>query len=130
GFTRSEVPDVNLLVGKQLEINGNLKVGNLSEAVQVTAESSPLISVRTTTVAHNVTAEEFDRMPKGRTFQGVATTSPSVNSGDIENGFQVNGASGAENAFIIDGVTTNSLIHGGAREDAVFEYLQEIQVKT
>src|SRR5262249_37056074 len=99
-------------------------------AVQVTAESAPLISLRTTTVAHNVTAEEFDRMPKARSFQGIATTSPSVNTGEIENGYQVNGASGAENAFIIDGVMTNSLIHGAAREDAVFEYLQEVQVKT
>jgi outer membrane receptor protein involved in Fe transport len=130
GFTRSEVPDVVLLLGKSLEINMTMKVGNLSEAVEVTAESAPLISLRTTTVAHNVTAEEFDRMPKARSFQGVATSSPSVNAGDIENGYQVNGASAAENAFIIDGVVTNSLIHGGARQDAVFEYLQEVQVKT
>jgi outer membrane receptor protein involved in Fe transport len=130
GFTRSEVPDVVLLLGKSLEVNMTMKVGNISEAVQVTAEMAPLISLRTTTVAHNVTAEEFDRMPKARSFQGVVRSSPSVNSGDIENGYQVNGASAAENAFIIDGVVTNSLIHGGARQDAVFEYLQEVQVKT
>ena len=39
-------------------------------------------------------------------------TAPSVNSGEIEGGFQVNGASGAENAFTVDGVVTNSLING------------------
>src|SRR4029453_15427315 len=39
-------------------------------------------------------------------------------------------ASGAENSFTIDGVTTNSLINGASRQDAVFEYLQEVEVKT
>ncbi len=53
-----------------------------------------------------------------------------MNSGEIEGGFQVNGASGAENQFNIDGVSTTSLINGKSRQDAVFEILQEVQVKT
>jgi hypothetical protein len=53
-----------------------------------------------------------------------------VNSGDIEGGFQVNGASGAENVFTVDGVVTNSLINGSSRQNTVFEYIQEVQVKT
>ena len=69
-------------------------------------------------------------MPKGRSFQSIALTAPSVNSGEIEGGFQVNGASGAENAFTVDGVVTNSLIDGRSRQNTVFEYLQEVQVKT
>jgi hypothetical protein len=81
-------------------------------------------------IAHNVTAEEFDRMPKGRSFQSVAMTAPSVNSGIIEGGLQVNGASGSENQFTVDGVATNSLLNGQSRQDTVFEYLQEVQVKT
>jgi hypothetical protein len=81
-------------------------------------------------VAHNVTAEEFDRLPKNRTYQSIAMMASSVNSGEIEDGLQVNGASGAENAFTIDGVMTNSLIHARARQNAAFEYLQEVQIKT
>ena len=69
-------------------------------------------------------------MPKARSFQGIALTAPGVNSGEIEGGFQVNGASGAENSFTVDGVVTNSLIDGRSRQDTVFEYLQEVQVKT
>jgi hypothetical protein len=48
---------------------------------------------------NNVIAEEFDRLPKPRSFQSIAMTAPSVNSGEVEGGFQVNDASGAENAF-------------------------------
>src|SRR5262249_49354824 len=58
------------------------------------------------------------------------TLSPSVNSGQLENGFQVNGASSAENQFTIDGISTTSIITGASRQDAVFEILQEVQVKT
>jgi hypothetical protein len=42
----------------------------------------------------------------------------------------VNGASGAENSFTVDGVVTNSLLYGSSRQNTVFEYLEEVQVKT
>jgi hypothetical protein len=42
----------------------------------------------------------------------------------------VNGASAGENNFTVDGVSVVSQIHGNQRQDAVFEYLQEVQVKT
>ena len=100
------------------------------EAVQVTAENAPLVDTRSTMITHNVTAEEIERMPKGRSFQSLAMTAPSVNSGEIEGGFQVNGASGSENQFTVDGVSTNSLLAGHSRQNTVFEYLQEVQVKT
>ncbi|HTY63645.1 MAG TPA: hypothetical protein VMG30_15460 [Acidobacteriota bacterium] len=89
-----------------------------------------MIDTGTTAVTHSVTAEEFDYMPKTRSFQSVALTSPSVTSGDIEGGIQVNGASGAENVYTVDGISTSSVIDGSSRENASFEYLQEVQVKT
>src|SRR5688572_18946077 len=130
GFSKVERADVNVLLGRTFQLDAQLRVGELTETVQVTAESSPLVDTRSTLVAHNVTAEEFDRMPKGRSFQSVAMTAPSVNSGIIEGGLQVNGASGSENQFTVDGVATNSLLNGQSRQDTVFEYLQEVQVKT
>lgn len=130
GFARQEMPEVNVLLGRTLTINATMKVGNISEAVQVTAENAPLVDTRSTTIQHNVTAEEIDRMPKGRSFQSVAMTAPSVNQGDLEGGIQVNGASGSENQYTVDGVSTNSLLGGQSRQNTVFEYLQEVQVKT
>jgi hypothetical protein len=130
GFSKVERPDINVLLGRTFQLDAQMRVGELTETVQVTAESSPLVDTRSTLVAHNVTAEEFDRIPKGRSFQSVAMTAPSVNSGIIEGGLQVNGASGSENQFTVDGVATNSLLNGQSRQDTVFEYLQEVQVKT
>jgi hypothetical protein len=130
GFQKVQADDVLVLLGRTADFPATLSVGGVSEVVTVSSDTRTQVDLRSTTVAHNVTAEEFDRMPKARSFQGIALTSPGVNQGDIEGGFQVNGASGAENSFTVDGVNTNSLLYGSSRQDTVFEYLQEVQVKT
>ncbi|HWB95282.1 MAG TPA: carboxypeptidase regulatory-like domain-containing protein, partial [Bryobacteraceae bacterium] len=129
GFTKAEIANVILLLGKTARADTTLSVGSVATSVEVT-EAAAVIDTSSTMVAHNVTAEEFDNLPKGRTFQGIATFSPSVNTGTIDGGYQVNGASAAENNYYIDGVSTNSLIDGSSRQNAAFEYLQEVQVKT
>jgi hypothetical protein len=130
GFQKVQADDVIVLLGRTVEFPAQLRVGAVTETVNVTAEASRQIDLTSVTTAHNVTQEEFDRMPKPRSFQGIALTAPSVNAGEVEGGFQVNGASGAENSYTVDGVTTNSLVNGKSRQDTVFEYLQEVQVKT
>ena len=130
GFQKVQADDVLVLLGRTADFPATLSVGGVSEVVTVSSDTRTQVDLRSTTVAHNVTAEEFDRMPKARSFQGIALTSPGVNQGDLEGGFQVNGASGAENSFTVDGVNTNSLLYGSSRQDTVFEYLQEVQVKT
>ena len=130
GFSRVERADISVLLGREFQVDAQMSVGQLTETVQVTAEAAPAVDTRSTLIAHNVTAEEFDRLPKARSFQSIALTAPSVNAGEIEGGLQVNGASGAENMFTVDGVVTNGLIYGQSRQNTVFEYLQEVQVKT
>jgi len=129
GFSIQEFPDVAVGLGKTLTLNAALTIARAEQSVQVT-EAAPLIDTTNTTMANNITAEEFDRLPKARSFQNLAVLSTSVNSGVIEGGIQVNGASGAENNFTIDGISTTSLINGQSRQDAAFEILQEVQIKT
>jgi outer membrane receptor protein involved in Fe transport len=130
GFQKASYENLLVLLGKTFSVDVELKPGGVSETVSVTGEAEKQIDLTSVTLAHNVTAEEFDRLPKPRSFQALALTAPGVNAGEIEGGFQVNGASGAENSFTVDGVATNSLIYGSSRQNTVFEYLQEVQVKT
>lgn len=129
GFSIAEIPDVVVLVGKSVRLDVTLQVGQTTETVQVT-DAAPLIDFSSTKVATNVTVEEFDRLPKGRSFQTVAIQATGVNTGDIEGGIQINGASGAENQFNIDGVSVTSSINGKQRQNALYETLAEVQVKT
>lgn len=129
GFTRSEVPEVAVMVGRTTTVDVALKVGTVQEMVEVSG-AAPVIDTSATMISHNVTVEELSSLPKGRDFTGVAVFSPSVNTGQLEGGYQINGASGAENSYYIDGVSTNSMIDGSARQSATFDYIQEVQVKT
>ncbi len=128
-FSPVNVSEIEILVGQTLKLDAKMKVGGLETTIEVTS-AVPLIDTQAVLLAHNVTQDEFDRLPKTRTYQSVALTSPGVNQGDIEGGIQVNGASGAENSYIVDGVVTSSPIEGQSRQNTVFEYLQEVQVKT
>ncbi|MBI4463913.1 MAG: TonB-dependent receptor, partial [Acidobacteria bacterium] len=129
GFSPTEVADAILLVGRRLKLDATLQVAPVAEAVTV-IETAPLLDLTSTMVSHNVNAEEFSRLPKARGYESLFLLSPSVNSGDVGGGFQVNGASGAENQFFVDGVSTNSLIDGRLRQGAIFEFMEEVQVKT
>lgn len=43
GFSPAEVSDVNLLLGKTLQVDGSLKVGGLTEAVSVKADRKSVV---------------------------------------------------------------------------------------
>src|SRR5690349_20415132 len=114
GFAPAEVAEVLLPLGKRLRVDVTMQIASIQEAVTV-VEESPQIDLSSTTIGHSVSADEIDRLPKSRSFQGLLLTSPSVTSGldqngnivSIEGGFQVNGASSGENQFNIDGISTN-----------------------
>lgn len=129
GFARSEVSEIVVVVGRTTTVDVELRVGGVQEIVEVSG-APPAIDTTSTMISHNVTLEELNALPKPRDFTGAAVFSPSVNTGQIEGGYQINGASGAENAYYVDGVSTNSMIDGSARQSAVFDYIQEVQVKT
>jgi hypothetical protein len=129
GFSRSAYPRVDILSAQTLRLDVTLKPGPVTAAIQV-IESTLLIDLQSSTVVHHIPQEEFDSLPKSRTFQSLAVLTPTIHAGEIEGGLQVNGASGAENAFVIDGIATTSGIDGRSRQNAVFEYLSEVELKT
>src|SRR5262245_26428804 len=107
GFSRTEYPDLDVLSAQTLRLDVRLKAGPVTTTIQVVDRVFPL-DVESSTVAHHFPQEEFDRLPKSRTFQSLAVLAPAVSAGEIEGGIQIHGASAAENVFIIDGVVTNS----------------------
>ena len=129
GFVGQQAQDIILLASSTAQVDTTLKVGGQAEAVTVLG-AAPLIDLESTTTHRNIPAEEFETIPKGRSFQALAAALPSVNQGELEGGFQVNGASAGENNFTVDGISVVSLIHGHQRQDAVFEYLQEVQIQS
>ena len=48
GFSKVERPDVSVALGRTFEIDAQLRVGELTEVVQVTGEARPLVDHRST----------------------------------------------------------------------------------
>jgi hypothetical protein len=136
GFTSAKSDTVFLSVGLTLRVDLGLSLQGVAETVQVRAES-PAIDVASSRTATTINAETFAEIPKGRTFNTVLQMAPGVRSETKSGsagvgGYQVDGASGSENVFTLDGVDVSNVRRGSLGEsDAVpFEFIQEVQVKS
>jgi hypothetical protein len=114
GFLTAEVRDITLNVGDERSLRIQMKVGDVKETVNITAET-PLIN-ESTAVSTVVDQTYVKNMPlNGRSFQtlilltpGVITNSPQVRSSTGFSGeFSVNGQRTESNNYTVDGVSAN-----------------------
>lgn len=129
GFQSAKVENIELQLGKILTVDFGLKVSGVTESVQVTAES-PIIDVRQNAATVSIGADLIDKIPRGRDFTSVITTAPGTNDETKAGGFQIDGASGSENRFVIDGLDTTSLTSGTSEKDLLVDFVSEVQVKS
>ena len=111
GFQSAKSSDIRLELGQILKVDLTLRVGGVTEAIKVTGDS-PLIDVKQNSAGANVQAETIERIPKGRDFAALVTSAPGITSESRNRGIQIDGASGADNRFLIDGVDTTNLLNG------------------
>ena len=101
------------------------------EDLVVTGEA-PVVDATSSTTGTNWTSDFVKTLPTGRNFTAVATKSPGVIQGfgaDQQN-INVQGSTGAENNFIIDGVDTTEVQYGRQGKAAPNEFIQELEVKS
>jgi hypothetical protein len=128
GFAPAESEAV-LALGQLLKIDLALKVAGVTETVKVTGES-PLIDVKQNASFATIQADMIARIPRGRDFQSVVSTAPGTNNESYAGGIQVDGSSGSENRFIVDGMDTTAIRSGTSNKTVLVDFLQEVQVKS
>jgi len=111
-----------------ITLHESLKVGTLEEQITVVGQS-PLIDVKSTVKGMTLTKEVFDTLPKGRDFDSLITAIPGVSNEGIIGGTSVDGASGLENVYYIDGTDVTNIVYGNRAQGAAFEFVDEVQVK-
>jgi hypothetical protein len=139
GFAPAKVQNIDLRLGQQLNINLTLSPGGLAETVQVVAES-PLIAITQSARSTSIRDEAIEKMPKGRDFSSLVAQAPGANIETAKlGGISIDGSSGGENRFIIDGAEVTDLRTGASRggTDAgnagkrfVTDFVDEVQVKS
>lgn len=129
GFAAVVRNDIVLGVEQALIVDIAMKPSAVEEEVVVIGQA-PLIDVKNTARGQVLTAQTFNALPKGRSFDSLVTILPGVQSeNDLLDGISVDGASGAENVFFVDGTDTSDLNGGTRKQNVVFDFADEVQFK-
>lgn len=125
----------NITVNAEKVTTADLSLGVNAAVNTVDISSDPLgVNVDTTDskIQTSITAQLIDSLPKGQNFTSLLKVSPGTRGEPLSGGFQVDGASGSENTFIVDGQAVENFRTGtlNANNNIPTSLVSEIQVKT
>ena len=129
GFQTYEASRVPVALGDRAVLNIPMKISSVMETVVVTGDRVQ-IAVGENQTATTLGAEQINRLPKGRDFTTVVTQAPGVSNEAFLGGISIDGASGSENRFVIDGVDTTKPDDGLSGQNFITDFLEEVQVKS
>jgi len=115
GFDTVTQLDVNVNIGQNVVVNFNLKPGQVTESVEVTA-AAPVLQSQDASVGQVVDSRSVNDLPlNGRNFTFLAQLAAGVNTpqadtrGNAASGaFAANGDRPAQNNYLLDGIDNNS----------------------
>ncbi len=138
GFRAYKQTNIQISAGKLPTFEIGLDVGAVTETVEVSARG-PLVDVSSSKVQTVIDEGLIDNLPKGRSYQSVISLAPGARQEPLQsgrndrlrqNGFQIDGASDSENTYLVEGMDTSNVENGGIKQNVIFEFVQEVQVKT
>lgn len=130
GFSVAVVDNLTLELGQVLKVDLKMAIAGVAESVQVRAET-PLIDVKQNAASTSIQEETIERVPKGRDFTNlIAQQAPGANDESKGGGLQIDGSSGSENRYVVDGMDTTSLRSGLSQKQLLTDFIQEVQVKS
>lgn len=131
GFGESRYENVQVVLGKTTQLDIELKAGNASAVVDVGASDQP-IDTTDNEVSTSLNAQKLELIPKGTDFSAALKTVPGTRPDSIAGGFTIDGATNAENVFIIDGQEVTNYKDAGVNKNNLvpFQLIQELNVKS
>ena len=133
GFAAATVSDVTVTIEKATVVNIKLGLNTTAESVVVTSDALGVnVDISDSKVQTNITQKLIDQLPNGTSFTSILRLSPATRQESRSGGFQVDGASGSENAFVIDGLSLENFRTGTLNgvNNIPTTLVSEIQIKT
>lgn len=132
GFSELKRAEITVELGKTMQVNLDLRASGAKEVVNVTASQDPIVDVSSSKIATNITQQQIDVLPKGLNFDSLINVAPGTRNEPNGGGFQIDGASGSENRFIVDGLDVSRLFGGalGTTKNIPYDFVREVQVKS
>jgi len=133
GFGNETRRGVRVELAKDTAIDAVMRP-RAAEEITVVGEA-PAVDTTSTELGTNLDTRVIESLPTGRNYSSVVQITPGVSSdANPDNSGQtsitVYGSSGAENAFLIDGVNTTNVEYGFQGKELNFEFIEAIDVKT
>jgi hypothetical protein len=131
GFAAQTKDNVQVALGNATTVDFSATTADVSAVVNI-QDSGVMVDATETKAQDNISAREIEALPKGSGFSSLLRTTAAVRPEPLSGQFSINGATGPENSFIIDGQETQNYKNGllNSNNDIPFQALQEIQVKT
>lgn len=132
GFAAGAVNNIRVAVDNTTTVTVQLSVSGADAVVDVDASDLAPIDSGGTKVQTTISAERIELLPKGVDFTSVLKTIPGTRPEGLAGGVSIDGASGSENAFYIDGQEVTNFRTGtlNANNAIPTQFLQELQVKS
>lgn len=131
GFGSLTVDNVEVSIGKTTSVPFVLKA-NVSETVDVNTTDTATIDQSGSQIQTSISTKQIETLPAGTSFSSLLRLSPSTRGESKSGGFQVDGASGSENSFIVDGLDVSNFksntLNGVNNIPTVL--VQEVQIKS
>ncbi len=131
GFAEQTLRNVHVVLGKATPVNLDLGITTSTDVEVSSGDVSP-VDATDTKIQTNISSEMAELLPKGTNFASVLKISPATRVEPRSGQFQIDGASGSENTFIIDGQEVTNVRTGvlDGNSNLPFQLIQEIQVKS
>jgi hypothetical protein len=130
GFSTVVRENIKLSIEETLTVNVEMYVAKIENEVIVVGKA-PLIDVKNTTQGLTMDKKMFESLPTtSRNFDSLAALVPGVSNENRLGGTSVDGASGLENMYYIDGANTNNPIKGNVGQQVVYDFIDEVKTVT
>lgn len=131
GFTTVRREGLRAEVGRIIQVDVALQIGNLEQAVTVTGEA-PVVDTANAGFSTNFGRALLENIPTARqSYFDIVTFAPAVRINQVPNDsrFIIFGSSSDQNQFQYDGVDISAVSNGGVWDFPSPDIMQEIQVK-
>jgi hypothetical protein len=132
GFGEARYENVTVAIGQNTQLDVTVNPGTTATTVDVAVSDAPPVDTTNNAIQTSINAQKIELLPKGVDFTSVLKAVPGTRPEMRSGGFSVDGASGAENVFVIDGQEVTNFRTGtlNGNNNIPTQLIQEVQVKS
>ncbi len=132
GFGEARYENVTVAIGQNTQLEITVSPGSNVNTVDVSVSDAPPVDTTNNAIQTTINAQKIELLPKSTGFTSLLKTVPGTRPESRSGGFSVDGASGGENVFVIDGQEVTNYRTGTLNEtyNIPTQLVQEVQVKS